>query len=219
MENLFAACPLCSFTRANYFFKDHLRRYFYCPECFFVFADPAARLSHTEEKAYYDLHENDPSDAGYIKFLSRFANPLVDTLKSMGKNTGEGLDFGTGSSSPLPKMLEQQGYFINVYDLHYANNPRVLQKKYDFITCTEVLEHLHKPSKELAMLLGLLSFGGILGIMTKMCFGQKEFKTWHYKNDPTHVSFFSQKSFLFFAKKHKLGVNFFGNDVIFLRKF
>ena len=71
-----AICSLCgNATRA--FCEDRVRRYFECPGCGLVSADPASHLSPEDERAIYDLHQNDPADAGYRRFLSRMADPLV----------------------------------------------------------------------------------------------------------------------------------------------
>ncbi len=54
--------------------------------------------------------------------------------------------------------------------------------------------------------------------MTKLVIDADAFKSWHYKNDPTHVSFFSRETFRFLAERDGLDVDFVGNDVILLRK-
>lgn len=54
--------------------------------------------------------------------------------------------------------------------------------------------------------------------MTKLARDVDAFAHWHYKNDPTHVSFFSRETFSFLAERDGLEVEFVGNDVILLRK-
>ena len=54
--------------------------------------------------------------------------------------------------------------------------------------------------------------------MTKLATEAEAFTRWHYKNDPTHVSFFSRDTFRFLAQRDGLEVEFVGNDVILLRK-
>ena len=44
------------------------------------------------------------------------------------------------------------------------------------------------------------------------------FSRWHYKQDPTHVSFFSRETFTWLAARDGLTVEFIGNDVIILQK-
>ena len=54
--------------------------------------------------------------------------------------------------------------------------------------------------------------------MTKLVIDQNTFAQWHYKNDPTHVRFYSKETFEFLAKYLKASVDFIGEDVIILQK-
>ena len=85
------ACPLCA-TPAPQFCADRARCYFGCPGCGLVSADPASHLSPEDERAIYDLHQNDPADARYRAFLARLADPLRAKLVPGMR----GLDFGCG---------------------------------------------------------------------------------------------------------------------------
>ncbi|NIO11952.1 MAG: methyltransferase domain-containing protein, partial [Deltaproteobacteria bacterium] len=89
---------------------------------------------------------------------------------------------------------------------------------YDFITATEVLEHLHEPGLELARLWAILKPGGHLGIMTRMAEPEMEFSNWYYKNDPTHVCFYSRETFKWLASHWETDVEFPDNDVILFQK-
>ncbi len=64
----------------------------------------------------------------------------------------------------------------------------------------------------------LLKPGGWLGIMTKRVLDVQRFANWHYKNDPTHVSFFSVETFSWLAKTHNLNVIFPANDIVLMQK-
>ena len=74
-----------------------------------------------------------------------------------------------------------------------APDELALNASYDFICATEVVEHLHRPGQDLERLWSLLRPGGWMGIMTKLVRDRASFDTWHYKNDPTHVCFFSEE--------------------------
>ena len=208
-------CPLCHSQGAGLFHQDKRRQYFRCGHCALVFADPAARLSPEDEKAHYDLHENNPEDAGYRRFLSRLADPLQERL---GRSKLNGLDFGSGPGPTLSLMFVEQGHDMAIYDPYFAPEPAVLATQYDFVTCTEAIEHFYTPAKEWGLLLGMVKPGGWLGLMTKLATDADAFSRWHYKNDPTHVSFFSRDTFKFLAERDGLEVEFVGNDVILLRK-
>ncbi len=107
---------------------------------------------------------------------------------------------------------------MTLYDYFYAHDPAVFQQSYDFITATEVVEHLHAPSTILPQLWTLLKPGGYLGLMTKLVRDQKAFTTWHYKNDLTHVCFFSTFTFEWLADQWHAELEFFHNDVMVFRK-
>jgi len=206
-------CPLCHSTSVDFYLEDRLRSYFQCPECQLVFADPSSYLEPQEEKSQYDLHNNDPQDIHYRQFLSRTFNPV----KSKISDDAVGLDYGAGPGPTLSLMFEEAGHEMKIYDLFYANFPERLQpKSYDFITCTEVIEHVQDPHTVIPMLLGLLKGEGPLAFMTKLCFGKEHFQNWHYKKDPTHICFYSKGTFEFIANKYQCQLQFFGEDVILL---
>ena len=75
---------------------------------------------------------------------------------------------------------------MNLYDPLYSQEDGVLSKRYDFITASEVVEHLHHPARDLDRLWSILKPGGWLGLMTKLALGKTDFANWHYKNDLTH---------------------------------
>lgn len=175
---------------------------------------PEFQLDAVQEKAEYDLHQNEPADPGYRQFLSRLAGPLLERIPA----TGRGLEFGCGPGPALARMLEEEGYHISLYDPFYYPSRDVLASTYDFITATEVVEHLHRPGEELTMLWALLRAGGWMGIMTKLVIDAQAFERWHYKNDPTHVCFFSRATWLWWAEKQGAELEIIGSDVILLHR-
>ncbi|MFH7564981.1 class I SAM-dependent methyltransferase [Oceanimonas smirnovii] len=211
--SLSVCCPLCAAPDHSLFYQDH-RAYYQCARCRLIFVDPAARLTQNAEKAEYDLHQNDAQDAGYRRFLSRLASPLMARLGAGSK----GLDFGCGPGPALAAMFNEAGFTVTTYDPYYADYPERLQQQYDFVTCTEAIEHFYQPGREWQRLLTMLKPGGWLGIMTKLARDQAAFATWHYKQDPTHVCFFSRDTFMWLAERDGLGIEFIGADVILLHK-
>ncbi len=207
-------CPLCQHPDPGHYHQDKRRHYFQCQRCHLVFADPAALLPAHAEKDQYDKHNNDPTDSGYRRFLSRVAEPLQARLSA----GAEGLDFGCGPGPTLSLMMSEAGYPTAVYDPYFSPDRTPLRRQYDFITCTEAIEHFYRPAREWQLLLTLLKPGGWLGLMTKLVRGPQAFAQWHYKNDPTHVSFFSQATFEFLAERDGLRLEFIGADVILLQK-
>lgn len=207
-------CPLCHQAQGEPFFQDAVRVYLRCPLCHLVFVPPAYFLSPEEEKAEYDLHENSADDPGYRRFLGRLFVPLDARL---GRHS-VGLDFGSGPGPTLSVMFEEVGHTMAIYDPFYAPDAQVLADRYDFVTATEVVEHLHHPKEELSRLWGCLRPGGWLGIMTKRVLDAEAFATWHYKNDRTHVCFFAAETFEWLAHHWEAELVIVGKDVVLFQK-
>jgi SAM-dependent methyltransferase len=207
-------CPLCADPGVTDFWQDSRRNFLRCQRCQLVFVPQAQHLSAREEKAEYDLHQNSPDDAGYRSFLARLAAPLLERL-SVGS---VGLDFGCGPGPTLSLIFKEAGRQMTLYDTFYAPDQAVFNDKYDFITATEVVEHLHRPGEELDRLWAVLRPGGWLGIMTKMVIDREAFAVWHYKNDLTHICFFCRQTFQWWAEKQGATLTFVGTDVVLLRK-
>lgn len=207
-------CPLCLVKDAHHYYSDKRRSYFQCQECELVFVTHEHLLNAKDEKAHYDLHENNPEDQGYRRFLSRVATPLLERIAP----SSTGLDFGCGPGPTLSLMMQEQGHQVSLYDVFYQPDKQVLEAQYDFVTATEVIEHLHQPDQVWQQWLTMLRPGAWLAVMTKMVLDVEAFARWHYKNDLTHVIFFSRRTFEYLAKRDCLHLEFIGNDVILLRK-
>jgi hypothetical protein len=207
-------CPLCTAVSAVEFCHDRRRSYLRCPRCALVFVPPRFYLDREFERREYDLHRNDVHDPGYRRFLSRLACPLAERIAP----GASGLDFGCGPGPALAHMLEEAGYRVALYDSFYRPDVRVLEARYDFICATEVVEHLHHPGEVLGRLWSLLRGGGWLGVMTKLVLDADAFSRWHYKNDPTHVCFFSEATWHWWAQERGALLELHAPDVILLGK-
>ena len=205
-------CPLCLTSDTTEFWADRNRSYRRCRHCSLVFVPERYWLDADQEKAVYDLHQNDPTDPGYRRFLSRLSEPLLARLPSAQK----GLDFGCGPGPALPGMLEAHGHRVDCYDPFYRDQPRVFADVYDFICATEVVEHLRDPDQVFRDLFNMLKPGGWLAIMTKLVIDADAFTTWHYIRDRTHICFFSHSTFAYLAKRFHAGLTFAAKDVILL---
>lgn len=205
-------CPLCGKEQAEDYCEDRRRLYFHCGMCDLVFVPPEYRLSPELEKSEYDLHDNRPDDPGYRRFLSRLAKPLLEKLKP----GLSGLDFGCGPGPTLSVMMEEAGHTVDLYDHFYCSDSSVFQKRYDFITASEVVEHLGNPKRVFAQLFQMLKPGAPLGIMTKLHSDPQSFKNWHYIQDPTHICFYSRRTFQYLSEIYHLDIEFIGRDVIIL---
>ncbi|RLA41200.1 MAG: methyltransferase [Gammaproteobacteria bacterium] len=208
------ACPLCFSVESVFFHRDKQRDYLRCSQCALVFVPPTSYLSKADEKSYYDLHQNSPLDTGYRTFLERLSKPLLQQLKP----ASQGLDFGSGPGPTLSLMLAEAGHRVELYDPFYAPDEGVFTRQYEFITSSEVVEHLQAPGRELTRLWALIKPGGVLAIMTKRVIDQAAFARWHYKNDPTHIVFFSEETFNWLGKLWQVEPVYCGADVVFFKK-
>jgi len=207
-------CPLCAADRTVDFFEDRRRAYLRCEVCRLIFVPQEYHLSSADEKVEYDLHENSPDAKGYRQFLNRIFEPVNAWLQGARK----GLDFGSGPGPTLSVMFEEAGHNVSLYDPFYAPDTAPLNRQYDFVTATEVVEHFRNPAEDLQRLWSCVRPGGLLGIMTKQATDRSSFANWHYKNDRTHVSFFSRETFKWFAENGYAELTFIGSDVILLKK-
>lgn len=205
-------CPLCEHNRIDFYFAD-ARSFWQCENCQLVFVAASEHLSEFYEKERYDFHENDSTDPGYRAFLNRLIKPLSERLDG----GSEGLDFGCGPGPTVSIMLEELGHKVACFDKFYANKPELLDQRYDFITSTEVIEHLSEPRLELERLAGLLKPSGYFGIMTKLLPPADQFANWHYKKDLTHICFYAERTFEWIAAQWDLSLEILDVDVIILR--
>lgn len=195
-------CPLCLHADTHAFFADAWRRYNHCSQCDLVFLDPAQLPDPTEEKSQYDLHENEPDDPGYRKFLARLAAPLLEKLPAQ----CSGLDYGCGPGPALARILEEAGHRVALYDPMFFPAQEALKQRYDFVTCTEVVEHFHQPAQDWQRMITLLRPGGTLAVMTCWRLPDADFGSWHYRRDPTHVSFYSVPTLQWLADYYRLAL-------------
>ncbi len=206
------SCPLCQSEAVEHFHRDKKRNFRRCIHCLLVFVSSPERLTLEEERQQYDLHQNVVDDPEYRRFLSKIFIPITAIIAA----PAAVLDFGCGPGPALAQMFQEKGYESEVYDPYFYADTKVLEQRYQIITLTEVIEHLFHPLDELLRLRNLLLPGGVIGIMTKRLADKESFANWHYKNDPTHVCFYSDKTFHWLARHLGMTLEFCGNDSLIL---
>ncbi|WP_440903038.1 class I SAM-dependent methyltransferase [Catenovulum sp. SX2] len=211
-------CPLCCSLDTHFYHQDKRRSYLQCRHCQLVFVPQQFHLSAQAEKAEYDKHDNSIADLGYQKFLSRTWAPLKARLNQQVPADIQGLDFGCGEGAVLSQMAKADGFSVLNYDLYYFPQTEVLQRKYQFITATEVIEHIADAHSVWSLLDRLLDNQGVLAVMTKRVLDTQAFATWHYKNDLTHICFYSEFTFAYLASKFNWTFEIIDKDVVFLTK-
>lgn len=192
-------CPLCGALGAATYHRETNRDYWRCHVCELVFLSPPQRLSLDEEVARYRTHRNTDDDPEYLKFLSRLADPMIERVPV----GSAGLDYGSGQSSALALLLSRTGRPTVAYDPVFRPDASLLKTTYDFVTCSEVVEHVHDPHALLKRFEHLLARRGTLGIMTSLYHERIPFGEWWYRRDPTHVCFYHENTMRWIA--HEFG--------------
>lgn len=191
-------CPVCRSLHVDPFVVVGALEYRKCLDCHAIGLSPEHYPDSEREAAYYRLHQNRTDDAGYRRFLSTLAIPLIGRLPP----AQCGIDFGCGPGPALAHMLREAGHSVALYDPMFFPDDSVLDSMYDFVTCSEVAEHFHAPAQSFASLFDLLRPGGTLAVMTGFPPGAAGFAGWHYRRDPTHVVFFAPETFHWLARQH-----------------
>lgn len=161
-------------------------------------------MSPEDERERYTYHNNAAGDPAYVQFLSRLADPLARHLK----RGARGLDFGCGPAPVLAELLSDAGFPCEAYDPFFAPRPELLEREYDFVACSEVVEHAYDPAAMFSLFARLLGGGGTLGVMTRFHGHEKPFAEWWYRRDPTHVCFYNEATMQWVADRHGWKVEF-----------
>ena len=189
------SCPLCNNDGEVF----HKKAFYRCKSCDSIFKAAISLPDRAEEKEKYDLHNNDVNDVRYQQFVS----PITNAVQRDYPTRSIGLDFGSGPGPVISKVLQDKGYTLKQFDPFFNNVPEVLEDKYDYIVCCEVIEHFHSPAKEFELLRSMLKPNGHLYCMTHLYSDDIDFNAWYYKNDPTHVFFYNPKSLQLIKNKNE----------------
>ena len=211
-------CPLCHAGAPESFATVGEKVYWRCRRCDLVYLSPGQYLDPAEEKARYELHENDPADEGYREFLRGLIEHLVPRLEE----GDTGLDYGAGPAPALARMLEAKGFSMATYDPLFLSDDGALEVSYEFITCTEAAEHFHDPAREFGRFSRLLRPGGWIGIMTRRLERLEDisvgFEDWHYRRDEAHVCFYSRPTMEWIADRFGWQAEHPAHDVTLFHK-
>ena len=191
-----------------------MQTYWRCTGCEARFLDPPQRPAREAEHAAYRTHENDPDDPGYRRFLAKLVRPLQERLAP----ASQGLDFGCGPGPALAAMLRESGHEVALYDPLFEPDRAVLARRYDFIACSETVEHFHDPAGQFERFDALLRPGGWLGMTTCFQTDDTQFADWHYRRDPTHVVFYRAATFRVVARQRGWRCEIPQKDVVLMRR-
>ena len=187
-------CKLCGSTKTKELELD--KHYHHCVQCDFIFMDECDHLEEHEEHQRYLQHNNTIENSGYVRMFQTFISNALQPEYSSSKKI---LDYGSGPNPVFAQIMRMQGKAVDIYDPFFSPSTDYLHKQYDIITLTEVIEHIQFPLKNLQPLKNCLKPYGLLAIMTRIHPGIDRFDKWWYRQDNTHISFFSNKTTEIFA--------------------
>lgn len=206
-------CPLCKYKDVRPIQTPGISSlYFVCTQCDLHFLHPKYHLNPEEEKQRYLQHQNDVTDVRYQNFV----RPLYEEIIHRFPSPAKGLDYGAGPGPVLTELLKKQHHQMSLYDPFFWPDTAVLNHPYDFVFACEVAEHFFDPATEFKKLRGLISKGGLVGLMTSLVTPQIDFATWYYRKDPTHVVFYSKQTVAWIARTFEFSKFEIANDRVIL---
>lgn len=186
------ACKLCKSQTQPLSLK---KLYHWCGFCGFIWLDSEYYLEPDAERERYLEHNNVPENQGYVQMFGDFLAKVEPWSRK-----GRALDFGCGPGPVLADILKKRGWDTDIYDPFFAPESVFLDKKFQLITCTEVMEHIAEPLPVWKLLADALADGGVLAVMTHLHPGPDSLKDWWYIRDATHVSFYSRATMTWLAR-------------------
>ncbi len=216
----------------------HSRTYFHCIKSksggcggFFLHSDCFSTTS--EQKQRYLLHSNDlgfhGEHNGYRTYLERYVETVLcyERTKKEEKSIYSLFDYGSGPTPALVQLLKEYNckfvfkndVKIKHWDPFFYPDGDFFENGADIVFCLEVIEHFENPLEGFRGLAKSCAQGGLIAIQTQLAPNTfEDFEKWWYKEDSTHVSFYTLNSIEECAKQVGLHFEDAKNGVFFLRK-
>ena len=184
-------CKICNSQTTRWNDAPSHQFYHHCQNCEALFLDEQFHLTISDEKKCYDNHRNSLENEGYVQMFESFLDFFWEAIKP----NSLALEFGSGPTPVLTVLLEKRGVRVHGYDKVYQPELTYQNHCYDFITSTEVFEHLSDPKAVLLHVQEYLKPKGIVALMTLFHTNdEQQFVQWWYKRDKTHITFFTLKT-------------------------
>lgn len=207
-------CTVCKNNKIEFFLNIENLDYWQCKLCKATMLNPVHYISSNKEKKHYLKHNNEIDDTRYRDFLTNLIEPLKDKICV----NDIGLDYGCGYAPALADILKKDGFNIELYDPFFFKNENIFFRKFNFITCSEVVEHFFKPYEEFNKIDGLLTGKSWFAVMTSFMTEDYLFKNWYYRRDPTHVVFYKKITFKVIANQRNWELTFPSKNLVFFHK-
>ena len=207
-------CTVCKNNKIEFFLNVNDLDYWQCSLCKATMLNPIHFLSNHKEKKHYLKHNNKIDDIRYRNFLSNLIKPLKNKISI----NDIGLDYGCGYAPALADILKKDGFNVELYDPLFFKNENMFLRKFNFITCSEVVEHFFNPYEEFNKIDSLLASNSWFAVMTSFMTKDDLFKNWHYRRDPTHVVFYKKVTFKFIANKRNWATIFPSKNIVLFYK-
>jgi len=207
-------CTVCKNNNVIFYAEIKKMLYWECQVCEAKLLDSKNFITFDAEKKHYLKHNNNIDDSAYRNFLLRLVNPIKDKIS----NQDLGLDYGCGYAPALAHILIQDGFKIQLYDPIFFPDNSIFLRKFNFITCSEAVEHFFNPYEEFKKIDSILLKNSFLAVMTSFMDKRNSFEKWHYRRDPTHVVFYTQKTFEIIAYQRNWLTDYPEKDIVILKK-
>lgn len=177
--------------------QDFSQKLKFCTLCNGLVRSPDVWLSPHAESERYKLHQNSELNAGYRRFLRVLLDAAKPFVVQIPQEPLRALDFGCGPTPLIHQDFEQARW--EAYDpLFFPVSPK---GTYGLIYASECLEHFRFPYQEFQYLNSLLCKGGLFAVSTEQppTLDPELLKKWHYLSDPTHIFFYTSKTWEWIA--------------------
>lgn len=171
------------------------RRFHVCSRCGLIFSHNP--LSREETERHYRMqHTVEYDNLGYAEKVLAVVRSQLEPQRI--------LDFGSGSGK-LAEALRSLGYMVDTYEPMCDGDfdPARFGNSYDLVVANEVLEHVSGILATMDHIHAACRPGGVVYIGTLTTDDlindpenfYERFRSWWYKDDLTHVSFYNVRSF------------------------
>jgi hypothetical protein len=202
----FETCKICNSSITKKFEKTILNKYknveyFECENCAFIQINEATWLNEAYQSAITSL------DIGILyrnELLKTTTIQIIDTFFQDAKLL---LDYA-GGYGIFTRIMRDAGFNYywedkfceNIFAKHFTIND-IENKKFDFVTAFEVLEHMENPMEEVSE---IFSYSDNVLFSTELIPEDSSIENWWYIAPETgqHISFYTKKSLELIAKRY-----------------